>query len=150
MKLLLDTNVLVDYYAQRAPFADDANKLVAAQMMGDVELWACPHSFPDIGYILRRAISLHELQGAMIASLAFINVCSTGQEEIRAALEADWGDPEDALVFQCAERVKADYLITRDTGGFARAGTGTAVLSPREWLDLMEAEHGIVYEQVEF
>ena len=30
MKLLLDTNVLVDYFAQRAPFARDVNRLNVA------------------------------------------------------------------------------------------------------------------------
>lgn len=148
MNLLLDTNVLVDYYAQREPFAEDTNRIVAAQLLGDVELWACPHSFPDISYILRRAIPLQELQHMMLASLEFITVCSTGHEDIVASLQAGWDDPEDALVERCAERVKADYLITRDKSGFMQAKVAT--LSPHEWLELMEHERGIVYEEIDF
>lgn len=148
MKLLLDTNVLIDYYAQREPFAADANKIVAAQLVGDVQLWTCPHSFPDISYILRRAIPIHELQKMMLSSLDFLEVCTVEHEDVKQSLVANWDDPEDALVERCAERIKADYLITRDKKGLDKAGVPS--LAPHEWLDMMESTYGIVYESVEF
>ena len=146
MKLLLDTNVLVDYFAQRAPFARDVNRLNVAKVLGDVELWACPHSFPDISYILRRALPQPELQQIMRASLETIKVCTVTHEDVAASLAAGWDNAEDALVSRCADRLKADYLITRDQGGFSRAKV--PVLSPRAWLQMMRDEHGIVYDEI--
>lgn len=148
MKLLLDTNVLVDFYAQRDPFSADANKIAVAGMFGDAELWACPHSFPDILFILRRAVPAARLQEAMRASMEFINVCTVNQEDVAAALELGWADGEDALVNRCAERVKADYLVTRDAAGFR--GARVSVVSPSQWLAMMERERGIVYDEVAF
>lgn len=146
MKLLLDTNVLVDYYAQRQPFAIDANKIAIAGIFGDAELWACPHSFPDILFILRHALPAQELQRAMHASLEFIKVCTVGQEDVTTALGATWPDGEDALVSRCADRVKVDYLITRDAAGFEQARVKVA--SPSEWLAIMHREHGIEYDEI--
>ena len=40
MRVLVDTNVLIDFLAQRAPFFDEARKLLVFAAMGDYELWA--------------------------------------------------------------------------------------------------------------
>ena len=92
MKLLLDTNVLVDYYAQREPFARDANLLQVAQIFDDVELWACPHSFPDIAYILHRAIPATRLRKMVLESLS-------SDPSIHAILATVDGDDQ-SFIFQ--------------------------------------------------
>lgn len=114
--------------------------------MLEAELRACPQSFPDIANILRRAIPPWELQRMMRESLEFIAVCTTGQDDVESALDAAWDDVEDALVERCAQRVKADYLITRDANSFAKAGV--EALTPRSWLQMMEGKHGLVYEDL--
>ena len=144
MKLFLDTNVLIDYYAQRSPFFEDVAKIQIAQIMGDVELWVAPHSLPDASYILRKAVPAPRLQEIMENSLEFLTVSSGAQRETLLALSQRWDDFEDSFVHQCACRAGADYIISRDEKGFARSSI--PVLSPTAFLEFMEAEHGIVYE----
>lgn len=132
MKLLVDTDVLVDYYAQREPFARDANLLQVAQILGDIELWACPHSFPDIAYILHQVIPATRLRKMMLESLSFISVCTFGDETVRGALVAVGCDIEDDFVEQCAQRIKADYIITRDKKGFTASKIDA--ISPGEFI----------------
>lgn len=54
--------------------------------------------------------------------------CSVDEGDIKQALQARWHDFEDSLINVCAEKVKADYLITRDEKGFCNASVshGTA------------------------
>lgn len=144
MRLLLDTNVLIDYFARREPYFDDVVKLQAAQLMGDVELWIAPHALPDASYILRKAIDPMRLQEMIEQSLTFLTVSSGAQDETRAALAARWPDFEDSFVSQCAKRVGADYIITRNTTGFAASEVPT--LSPAGFVALMEREHGVTYD----
>lgn len=132
MKLLLDTNVLVDYYAQREPFARDANLLQVAQIFDDVELWACPHSFPDIAYILHRVIPATRLRKMVLESLSFISVCTLDDETVREALIAAGCGIEDDFVEQCAQRIKADYIVTRDKEGFTTSKIDA--ISPGEFI----------------
>lgn len=148
MKLLLDTNVLIDYYARRQPFFEDAMKLRVAALFGDVELWAAAQSFPDVEYILRGAIPLDVLRSMMAESLSFLKVAVPSADDMAQAMRSGWPDMEDYLVARCAERVRADYLITRDADGFAEAGL--PVLSPAGFLSLMADEHGLVYAEVAF
>ena len=70
----------------------------------------------------------------------------TGASLERAA-RLGWDDFEDCLIALAAERVGADYLITRDAKGFARS-TVPAV-SPDAWLDIMREEHGLDYGEVQ-
>lgn len=146
MKLLLDTNVLIDYYARRQPFFDDALKLRVAAFFGDVELWAASQSFPDVEYILQEAIPLETLRTMMSDSLSFIKVAVPSADDLAEGLRSGWPDLEDYLVARSAERIRADYLITRDSAGFARATM--PVETPSGFLRLLANEHGLVYDDV--
>ena len=72
MKLLLDTNVLVDYFGARRPFCDQWELINALQMTGYAELWASAESYTDAFYLLRRAVGSEKLQGMFLESLSFV------------------------------------------------------------------------------
>lgn len=57
MKLLLDTNILLDCMMDRQPFAADARKLLILGALGEVDLWMSPSQFTD-------AVLLAERRGA--------------------------------------------------------------------------------------
>jgi predicted nucleic acid-binding protein len=148
MKLLLDTNVLIDYFAQRDPFYADALHLYAMRHFGDAELWASIHSFADISYILRNEAESQTLQDAFLSSLDFLHVCSLTQDDLIAAAQAKWDDFEDCLVEQCAQKIKADYLLSRDKTGFTNAKT--KVITPSSFFRALKEERGLSYEEVGF
>lgn len=148
MKLLLDTNILIDYYAQRRPFFEDVVRLRVAAMFGDVELWAASASFADVEYVLRKAIPVKELRPLMQRSLEFIRIVAPTAADTEEALGSTWPDLEDFLIARCAERIKADRIITRDSNGFA--GSSILAQSPSGFLAWLEEEQGIVYDEVAF
>lgn len=148
MKLLLDTNVLIDYYARREPFFEDAMKLRVAALFGDVELWAAAQSFADVEYVLRGAVPLDTLRSMMRESLSFLKVAASGAGDVACALRSGWPDLEDFLIARCAERVRADYLITRDAGDFEHAGM--PALAPSGFLRMLAEEHGLTYDEIDW
>lgn len=146
MRLLLDTNILIDYYAQRCPFFKDTVMLRTAALFGDIELWAAALSFADVEYILRKAIPVSELRLMMRHSLDFMKVAAPTSADVSEALESDWPDLEDCLISRCAERVRAERIITRDVKGF-QASTILAQ-TPTEFFAWLEDEKGIVYDDI--
>lgn len=58
-----------------------------------------------------------------------------------------WADFEDCLVDVCAEKVKADFLLTRDEKGFAQAHV--PVMSPGDFFNYIESEYQITYDIVD-
>ncbi len=147
MKLLLDTNILIDYYARRRPFFQEVVKLRVAAMFGDVELWAAIQSFSDVECALRKAIPVERLRDMMRRSMNFLKVAAPTAADLSDALGSGWPDLEDRLVARCAERVKADRIITRDLDGFA--SSPIKAQTPLEYLAWLEEEQGIVYDELD-
>jgi predicted nucleic acid-binding protein len=144
--VLLDTNVLIDYFAKREPYHHDALRLRIMQEFGDLELWAAVQSFSDIAYVLRKDADSDRLQDAFAASLDFLHVCSLDQNDLGTACREKWPDFEDCLIEQCSRKVKAEFLLTRDSEGFTKSGA--TVLSPAEFFSLVAERYGLTYDAI--
>ena len=53
-KILIDTNVLLDYLLTREPFYEDARRIVLACVDGRMKGCIAAHSISNMFYILRR------------------------------------------------------------------------------------------------
>lgn len=148
MKLFLDTNVLVDYLAAREPHLALFKKLLAMRLFGDAELWCSAKSFTDVFYIASRYVDPVELQRAFVTSAEFLDICSVDGNDVVAAAKEEWDDFEDCLVSRCADKVKADYLVTRDEDGFRDAKVRP--VHPRDLLERIRKDFGIEYEEIGF
>ena len=145
MKLLLDTNVLTDFYLQREQFSTNINSIAAAAIHGDVELWASAKSYTDIFYIGKKYFTSSVLQNAFLESFKFIHVCSIDIEDIKTASKECWSDFEDCLIHKSAQKVNADFIVTRDSKGFTKSTIKTA--TPSEIVKMF-ADEGFYYEIV--
>lgn len=130
MNLLLDTNVYIDFLGRRPPFFEPACKIVVAGFFGDAKLWLPAQSARDAFYVLSRYHKAEAVQQAMLESFEIISPVVPSPEDILRAARLNWPDYEDCLVSLCADKARADYLITRDPRGFERAAV--PVLSPLE------------------
>lgn len=63
------------------------------------------------------------------------------------AVSRGWLDFEDCLIDCCAEKVKADYLLTRNQRDFVRAHAKVA--SPQKFFDYLEKQHGLAYDELQ-
>ena len=121
MRALLDTNIMFDILCKR-PFDEDGLlQLKVMQAFSDVELWVSAKSYPDLFYLMRRELDRDAAQSLLEDTFSWVHACSVEESDLLTALRARWDDFEDSLVNVCAEKVKADYLVTRDASGFKRA-----------------------------
>lgn len=146
MNLLLDTNVFIDYLGRQKPFFECAERVVAAGYFGDAQLWVPVQSVKDAFFILRKYIDSARLQHSFVSVFDVVKpVGLSGDDAVRAARLA-WDDYEDCLIALAADKVKADYLITRDSKGFERSSVPP--MSPSDWLVMMERDHRLTYDSV--
>jgi predicted nucleic acid-binding protein len=116
VRVFLDTNILIDIVEQRAQFF-----AASQQVLERCELLGCAIS-----------IAPHGLATVIQQILAWAEVATTGDAESRRATSYGILDYEDALQAAAAEACAADWLVTRDSGGFA--GSPVPILSPDEFL----------------
>lgn len=146
MRILLDTNVLIDLYTQRPPDGNISQKLLVMKEFGDAELWVSAKSFTDAFYVLRKTYNSIFVQNAFEESYQWLEICSVDASDIHLASSRKWNDFEDCLIDVCAEKIKADYLLTRDESGFARAHV--QAIDPIDFFNFLEGEYGLTYDMV--
>lgn len=150
-KLLVDTNVLIDFLSVRKPFYDEACLLMVAGRVGEFELWMTSSQMTDLVYILsnggKQALMpsvLERLRGLW----TFIEVFAVGGAQVDRMLSSAWNDPEDALMFESALSLRADAIITRNVKDFE--SPLVRAMTAREYFDWLRDVHGIDYREIAF
>ena len=148
MKLLIDTNVLLDFFLCREQFVADAKKLFIMKQFRDAELWIAAQSYTDLYYVGAKARGSAHMQEILKEVFPLLNVCSIDGADILYALSEQWEDFEDCLIWRAAKKIKADYIVTRNTADFVCSDI--PVLTPAKFFSTIEAEQNLVYEEAEF
>ena len=136
MKILLDTNIIIDNWTKREPFYSDSQKVMTACTVDDVQACISALSVPNIFYILRKIISETDRRGLLKALCGMFDVIGIDRDKLIAALDdATFTDFEDCLQAECAADYGADYIITRNTKDFENSKV--KAITPTEFLQLL-------------
>ncbi|MEE4194377.1 MAG: PIN domain-containing protein, partial [Anaerolineae bacterium] len=107
MKILIDTNVLVDVFYNREPFVHDAQKILNLVEVHQVQGFITANAITDLHYVLMRALKDKQVvKEAMRVMLALVEIIDVTSEDIHNAFLLDGVDFEDDLQIVCAERAK--------------------------------------------
>lgn len=116
-KLLLDTNIVLDFIGAREPHYEHTRLLMLAGRVGEFSLWISSSQVTDLIYVMTNGGNKSKVSEALEklrALRTFINVCPVTDADIDKMLATNWSDPEDALIVDLALRIRADAIITRD------------------------------------
>lgn len=149
LRLLLDTNVVIDYLDAREPHYEKARLLMLAGYAGEFELWITASQVSDLIYILSEGGSRERMPSVLerLRRLrSFVEVFATGESEVGRMLAASWKDPEDCLLFETALSLKADAIITRNQKDFETSLI--KVLDCEEFFKWVKREYSLDYDEV--
>lgn len=121
MKILIDTNIVLDILLARAPFLMNAEKLIRMIDSDQVHAYVTANSITDIVYVARKTRSLQEIRQIILDLLDRIDVIGVYREDILAAFDLGFSDFEDALQSTCSERERINYIVTRNRRDFANS-----------------------------
>ena len=132
MKVLIDTNVVLDVLLNRKPFVEDAIKAFKQAEKGQIEAYITASSVTDLVYILRKAYSLKEIKTYLKVMFQFIKIVGINPSMITAALDKDAPDFEDAVMMECARQSGMEIIITRNKPDFKNSDV--PCISLEEWV----------------
>lgn len=119
LKVLIDTNVVLDWIMVREPNATNAKQIMEECLFGHIQGYITSHSLTDIFYILRKDYSVEKRKQLLQLLCEGMNVIPENKETILQALSRkDWKDIEDALQMQCAKEAGVEYIITQNLKDF--------------------------------
>ena len=133
MRVLIDTNIALDFLLQRQPFFQDAELLFQAIDSGQVIGYVTATTLTDIFYIARRHTrSVEQARQAIIEILSVMEICPVSRVVLESALGFGLVDFEDAVQVACAVAQGLDAILTRDRQDFS--SSPVTVLSVQELL----------------
>jgi predicted nucleic acid-binding protein len=135
MRILIDTNVVLDFLLQRDPFFQDAERLFQAISQDRVVGYVTATTLTDIFYIARRHTkSIEKARLAVSETLTAMAVCPVDRGVLETALSSNCADFEDAVQIFSAVAQGLDAIVTRNQKDFI--GSNLPIYSPTELLNL--------------
>ena len=138
MKILVDANVALDVLLERHPFYIAGAQILSLSKAG-IDIFISASTVADMFYIIRKQLKDKKAAiGLLKKLLESVDVAAVTNNEIRRAIDLDWGDFEDAIQYAAGETITVDYLVTRNTSDFAAAAL--PVVTPDELLKILVSD----------
>ena len=116
MRMLLDTNVLLDFAIGRDPHFKASSQLMEWASLHPGQCAVAWHSLANIHYLTKG-----KSEEFLSDLLEFVVVPPTGSKEMKHALDLHFSDLEDAMQAAAASLFKAQIIVTRNTRDFRKS-----------------------------
>jgi predicted nucleic acid-binding protein len=118
VKVLLDTNIVVDVALERQPFFGNSETVLSFVEEGEIEGYISASSFGDLFYILRKQKGRDLAHEFLREIVTFCQVATVDSTIINMALTVNFKDFEDAIQYSTAVLNHLDAIITRNPRDF--------------------------------
>lgn len=133
-RILIDTDVILDFFFNRAPFANSAAKILSLCESKEIIGHITPVIISNAYYLLRQTAKHEKVIEKLKLLLSITEVLVIDRTIVLKALNADFKDFEDALKNYSAEISKEiDLIITRNTKDYKLSALG--VMTPDSYLN---------------
>lgn len=135
MKLLIDTNVILDMVFKRNDCEISMKLFKKAKEIG-VGVYITASSVTDIFYIVRKEThNTSKTYVIMDNIFRLVSVLSVTEQDIREAFEQKWKDFEDCVQYTAGKNNRMDYIITVNYKDYEDAQL--PVVTPAAWIAMI-------------
>ena len=139
MKLLIDTNVVLDVLLRREPFSKTAAEVLNLTQRDDVREYVSASAITDIYYIANKQLKDRAaVRDLLERLLKIVSVAAVSEQEIRNALNLTWADFEDSVQYSVALLNEMDGIVTRNPSDYQEANM--RIWLPEQALELFANE----------
>ena len=132
MRILIDTDVILDHLLERPEFADAATAIWNASQEGKFEGYISAITPANVYYIARR-LKGGEIAREIVEELLWNwRTCEVNEQVLQSAFLSPMSDFEDAIQVESAKLQRLDGVVTRNVSDYARAGL--EVMLPGDFL----------------
>jgi predicted nucleic acid-binding protein len=118
VKVLLDTNVILDIALVRLPFYNSSDQVYSFIEQGQLEGYVSASTFSDLYYIIRKERGRNWALSFLTRLASTCQVAIVNRDAITMALTANFRDFEDAIQYSTAVVNQLDVIVTRNSQDF--------------------------------
>ena len=132
-KVLIDTDVILDFFFDRKPFAEFATEILNLCESNRIEGFTTPVIICNVYYLLKK-VAKHEIIIEKLKQLlTIIDIVKMDKKAVSEALNSDFKDFEDALQnFSAVENGGIKVILTRNIKDFKKSQL--SILTPETYL----------------
>ncbi len=139
-RVLIDTDVILDFFFDRVPFSDDAAKVLSLCESREIKGFITSVIISNVYYLLRQNSTHEKVIEKLTQLITITEVLITDKDAILKALNSNFKDFEDALQNYSAElNGQIDIIITRNIKDFKNSSL--AIMTPGNYLKTTIASH---------
>ncbi len=131
MRLMIDTNIILDVLLEREPFYGQSRAVLKKCEDREISGFISASTATDIFYLVRRALgSMDDAYTALGHILNIVKVLTVTNEDVNNAFLQRAKDFENCLLATCAKSNKCGGIVTRNKRDFV--SFGITLFSPEE------------------
>ena len=131
--ILIDTDVILDFFLDREPFSENAAKILSLCEQKEIVGYVTPVIISNVYYLLSQKAKQEKVIEKLKLLMTFLEVLIMDKKTILLALNSEFKDFEDALQSYSAERnSKINVIITRNTKDYKKSKIGA--ITPDDFL----------------
>lgn len=132
MILLIDANILLDVLMNRQYFVKDSSMIWKLCETNQAKGYISVLTIANLMYIMRKQLDPETIEKLLVQLKFIFDFTDFGVSDLQRAAEMKWTDFEDAIQSATAERLHADFIITRNVKDFR--SSKIMALTPTEFL----------------
>ncbi len=132
-KVLLDADVILDFFFDRKPFSNHSTKIINLCEKGEIKGFVTSIILSNIAYLLRKTATQEKIITNLKMLMKFIDVATTNKNSVLDALNSDFKDFEDALQnFSAQNSDEIKVIITRNVKDYKTSTL--SIMTPETYL----------------
>jgi len=121
LKILFDTNIVLDVLMDRLPHSDVAVELFSKVEDGSIIGYLCGTTITTVFYLAAKAVGAARAQEEIKKLLSLFEVAPVNRHVLESALMLDFNDSEDAVIHEAACHMGVDAIVTRNQKDFKKS-----------------------------
>lgn len=134
--VFIDSDVLMDLFADRKPYADEASKIMVLIAEKKINAATTALVIANIYYVLRKFFPHQDIIIKLRELLNLIEILNIDKKVVLEALDSDFSDFEDALQNFSLKSSSGQTIITRNIKDYKKSEF--AVLTPTDFLKSLQ------------
>ncbi len=130
MKILFDTNIVLDVLLDREPFSDLATKLFSRVEKKELEGFLGATTITTIYYLASKVAGKKKADQEISKLLSIFQVAPVNKSVLDEAIKSRFGDFEDSVLHEAAKQIGVQGIVTRNLNDFKKATL--SIYSPEE------------------
>ena len=121
MRILIDTDVLLDVALDRTPHSEASARVLEVVETGSIEAVVAWHTISNLYYLLASSSPRKQALAFIRDLSSIVDVARVDSNALKIALSLDLTDFEDSMQVASALSAEAEVIVTRNTRHFRKS-----------------------------